>query len=270
MDVYQKGETFIYGTYEADWLTISKTIITEFPDIHHFQAAGQSEWWSDEKIRTYQDVVKTEKKLSDWGGVFVEAHAVYILTDSGTELIKTYATAKPDGDGIPKYNFEITSPGGYANYYRLSWEFRHGLLDSPPTVTTSSTGDSYNVNGISMPEIIYVTLSNTDGADKSLAIATTAGDTYNVTTAGDGGTITDASGNTIATLPKLMTMGYTLAGVDDIRLTSCILICDWRQSAIYKVAVDRGKYGDLQEFKGGKNYRLSLMDIYQLSHGQEV
>ena len=271
LDVSCKGETFVLGTYQADYLTVSKTVRQDFPSINHFTGGGQSAYWSSIRIRTNQEVTRTQKKMSDWGGVIIEAHAVYVLTDSGAEYVRSYATAEPDGDGVPKYDFAITSPGGYANYYELSWEYRHGLLDSPPTVTCSSTGDSYKVHTVEPLSLLYVTVSDSDGADKSLVISLTSGDSYHVTTGGEGGTITDSAGKTVCTLPKLMAMGYTLAGVDAVRIPAGVVICDWRQSAIYLVTIgEKGKYETLKQITGGKNYRLSIMEKYNLKHGTEA
>lgn len=270
LDCYCKGETFIFGTTEADYLTVSKTVIKDFPDIREFSAAGQHAYWSDIRIKTYQDVRATKRKMSDWGGIKVEAHALYILTDSGVEFVKSYYSAEPDGDGIPKYGFPVSSPGKIESYYELSWEYRYGLLDTPATVTKSSTGESYSITPYPSFELLYVSLSDTSGADKTLSIGLSSGDFYQVSTDGSTGRIVDSSGKVVATLPKLLAMNYTLAGIDDIRLPSCVLICDWRQSAIYKIAIAKDGYGELQEFVGGKNYRLSIMEKYNLKHGAEV
>ena len=270
LDVSCKGETFIFGTTEADYLTVEKTVIKDFPDIREFSAAGQHAYWSDIRIKTYQTVRATKLKMSDWGGVKIEAHALYLLTNSGAELIKAYYTAEPDGDGIPKYSFPVESPGKIESYYELSWEYRHGLLDTPATVTRSSTGDSFSITNYPGLEILYVSLSKAIGRDRTLNISLASGDVYEVSTDGSIGRVKDSAGNVIATLPKLLAMGYTLAGVDDVRLPSCVLICDWRQAAIYKIPIDSSGYGKLQEFLGGKNYRLSIMDKFNLSHGTEA
>lgn len=270
LDCYCKGETFIFGTTEADYLTVSRTVIKDFPDIREFSGGGQHAFWSDIRIKTYQTVSATKKKMSDWGGVKIEAHALFILTDSGVELIKSYYSAEPDGDGIPKHGFPVSEPGKIESYYELSWEYRHGLLDTPATVTRSSTGESYSITSYPSFELLYVSLSEASGADKALSIGLSSGDIYQVSTDGSTGRIVDSAGNVIATLPKLLASNYTLAGVDDVRLPSCVLVCDWRQSAIYKIAIGKDGYGKLQEFLGGRNYRLSQMSKFNLSHGLET